>query len=162
MPASLDHIHPGTPMGANLVADGATFRVWAPNARAVHVARRLQRPRSATTRACSRATTHGHWRGFIPGVADRHRYMFYVVGDGQRGPKRDPYARELQTPFPSDCIVRTTDFPWHETGFVTPPFHDFVIYQLHVGTFFTPNLPRKAGTFLDVAAQDPVPRRRSA
>ena len=37
MPASLDHIHSGTPMGANLVEGGATFRVWAPNARAVHV-----------------------------------------------------------------------------------------------------------------------------
>jgi 1,4-alpha-glucan branching enzyme len=37
MPASLEHIHPGTPMGANLIAGGATFRVWAPHARAVHV-----------------------------------------------------------------------------------------------------------------------------
>ena len=43
---------------------------------------------------------HGHWRGFIPGVRDRDRYMFYVVGEGSEGPKRDPYARELQTPFP--------------------------------------------------------------
>ena len=81
--------------------------------------------------------------------------MFYVVGDGSEGPKRDPYARELQTPFPSECIIRKTDFPWHETGYVTPKFHDFVIYQLHVGTFFTPNLPRKAGTFLDVARKIP-------
>ena len=30
MPALLDHIHSDTPMGANLIADGATFRVWAP------------------------------------------------------------------------------------------------------------------------------------
>ncbi|PYL47748.1 MAG: hypothetical protein DMF40_07245 [Verrucomicrobia bacterium] len=37
MPASLSHISPSTPMGANLVADGATFRVWAPNASAVYV-----------------------------------------------------------------------------------------------------------------------------
>jgi 1,4-alpha-glucan branching enzyme len=37
MPASLAHVHAGTPMGANLVADGATFRVWAPKARSVHV-----------------------------------------------------------------------------------------------------------------------------
>ena len=80
----------------------------------------------------------GHWRGFIPGVRDRQRYMFYVVGEGSEGPKRDPYARELETPFPSECIIRTTDFPWHESGYVTPRFHDFVIYQLHVGTFFTP------------------------
>ena len=37
MPASLEHIDSQTPMGATLVADGATFRVWAPNASAVQV-----------------------------------------------------------------------------------------------------------------------------
>jgi 1,4-alpha-glucan branching enzyme len=50
-----------------------------------------------------------HWRGFIPGVRDRERYMFYVVGEGSEGPKRDPYARELEAPFPSECIVRKTE-----------------------------------------------------
>ena len=67
MAASLDHIHPGTPMGANLIADGATFRVWAPNARTVHVIgefnNRLRTDASLLTRDES-----GHWRGFIPGV----------------------------------------------------------------------------------------------
>ncbi|MCA9210213.1 MAG: hypothetical protein KDA55_17765, partial [Planctomycetales bacterium] len=37
MPASLAHIHADTPMGANLIANGATFRVWAPKAREVYV-----------------------------------------------------------------------------------------------------------------------------
>ena len=152
--ASLEHITPNTPMGANLVADGATFRAWAPHARSMHVIgdfnNRQRNDASLLTR-----DQHGHWRGFIPGVRDRQRYMFYVVGDGGEGPKRDPYARELQTPFPSDCIIRKTDFPWHESGYVTPRFPDFVIYQLHVGTFFTPNLPGKAGTFLDVARKIP-------
>jgi 1,4-alpha-glucan branching enzyme len=141
-------------MGANLVADGATFRVWAPKARSVHAIgdfnNRQRNDASLLTR-----DDHGHWRGFIPGVRDRDRYMFYVVGDGSEGPKRDPYARELQTPFPSDCIIREIDFPWHDTGYVTPQFHDFIIYQLHVGTFFTPNLPAKAGTFLDVTRKIP-------
>ena len=154
MPASLEHIGPHTPMGANLIADGATFRAWAPHARSVHVIgdfnNRQRNDASLLTRE-----SHGHWRGFIAGVRDRQRYMFYVVGDGSEGPKRDPYARELQTPFPSECIIRKTDFPWHESGYVTPKFDDFVIYQLHVGAFFTPNLPRKAGTFLDVARKIP-------
>jgi 1,4-alpha-glucan branching enzyme len=154
MATSLSHIHSGTPMGANLIADGATFRVWAPHARAVHVLGDFNDRRRDDASLLTR-DDHGHWRGFIAGARDRDRYIFYVVGEGSEGPKRDPYARELQTPFPSDCIIRETDFPWHASGFVTPPFHDFVIYQLHVGTFFTPNLPRKAGTFLDVARKIP-------
>lgn len=154
MPASLNHIHPGTPMGANLVADGATFRVWAPGAHSVHAIGDFN-GRHRNDAGLLNRDDHGHWLGFISGVRDRDRYMFYVVGDGSEGPKRDPYARELQTPFPSDCIIRKTDFPWHDTGYVTPAFHDFVIYQLHVGTFFAPNLPGKAGTFLDVARKLP-------
>jgi 1,4-alpha-glucan branching enzyme len=154
MPTSLDHIHAGTPMGANLITGGATFRVWAPHAHAVYVIGDFNN-RERNDASILNRDDHGHWRGFIPGVRDRQRYMFYVVGDGSEGPKRDPYARELQTPFPSDCIIRKTDFPWHETGYVTPQFHNFVIYQLHVGVFFTPSLPRKAGTFLDVVRKIP-------
>jgi 1,4-alpha-glucan branching enzyme len=141
-------------MGANLVAGGATFRVWAPNARSVHVIGDFN-GRQRTDASLLTRNTEDHWQGFIPGVRDRDRYLFYVVGAGGEGPKRDPYARELQTPFPSDCIVRQTDFPWHDTGFVTPQFHNFVLYQLHVGTFFTPNVPQKGGTFLDVARKVP-------
>ena len=37
MAASQAHITPSTPMGANLIADGATFRVWAPGALHVHL-----------------------------------------------------------------------------------------------------------------------------
>lgn len=154
MPASLEHIHADTPMGANLIADGATFRVWAPQAHAVHVIGDFNNRQRHDTSLLNR-DDHGHWRGFISGVRDRQRYMFYVVGNGSEGPKRDPYARELQLPFPSDCIIRKTDFPWHDTAYVTPQFHNFVIYQLHVGTFFTPNLPRQGGTFLDVACKIP-------
>ena len=154
MPASLDHIDPGTPMGANLIADGATFRVWAPHARSVYVLGDFN-DRQCHDACLLTRDDLGHWRGFIPGVRDRQRYMFYVVGEGSEGLKRDPYARELETPFPSECVIRKTDFPWHETGYVTPCFHELVIYQLHVGTFFTPNLPHKGGTFLDVTRKLP-------
>jgi 1,4-alpha-glucan branching enzyme len=150
MPASLAHIHPGTPMGANLVADGATFRLWAPGALAVYVTGAFNDRRRDDASLLSR-DANGHWRGFISGVRDRDRYLYHIVGTGSEGPKRDPYARELEVPFPGECIVRSSDFPWHETGYVTPRFHDFVIYQLHVGAFHAPRLPRQGGTFLDVA-----------
>jgi 1,4-alpha-glucan branching enzyme len=141
-------------MGATLLADGATFRAWAPHAKSVHVIGDF----NAWTRNDASLLTrddNGHWRGFVSGVRDRHRYMFYVVGEGSEGPKRDPYARELETPFPAACIVRKADFPWHECGYRTPRFEDFLIYQLHVGTFFAPKLPQKGGTFLDVARKIP-------
>lgn len=154
MPASLAHIELTTPMGANLCADGATFRVWAPHARAVYAVGDFNQW-ARNDDSLLTVDGNGHWRGFVPGARDRDRYMFHVVGEGSEGPKRDPFARELQTPFPSECVIRHPDFPWHDTGFRTPAFRDFVIYQLHVGTFFTPNLPRKGGTFLDVARKLP-------
>ncbi|MBP8117682.1 MAG: 1,4-alpha-glucan branching protein, partial [Nitrospira sp.] len=154
MPASLTHIHSDTPMGANLIAGGATFRCWAPHAKAVYVVGDFNQQVRSEASLLTR-DAQGHWRGFIPGVKNRQRYMFYVVGEGSAGLKRDPYARELEAPFPSQCIIRHPDFPWHECGYVVPRFHEIVIYQLHVGTFFTPNLPRKGGTFLDVARKLP-------
>lgn len=152
MPAALDHISDETPMGANLIGEGAAFRVWAPHAHRVHACVNGVAPDESNLLTPSE---QGHWRGFLPGVRDRDRYKFFVEGDGSAGSKRDPFARELDTPFPGDCVIRSSDFPWHDTGFATPRFENFVIYQLHVGVFFTPNLPQKAGTFLDVATKIP-------
>lgn len=154
MPASQLGISSTTPMGANLVAGGATFRVWAPNARAVYVLGDFN-DHQVREDGLLVADGKGHWLGFIPDVEDRQRYIFHVVGTGSEGRKRDPYARELETPFPSECVVRRPDFPWHDTGYTRPRFNDVVIYQLHVGTFYTPRLPAKGGTFLDVAAKLP-------
>ena len=148
----MDGITDQTSMGANLVDGGATFRVWAPHAHRVHACVNGTPPSDENLLT---PNDRGHWRGFLPGVHDRDHYKFFVVGDGGSGPKRDPLARELDSPFPGECLIRRPDFPWHETGFVTPQFHNFVIYQLHVGVFFTPNLPDKAGTFLDVARKIP-------
>ena len=154
MPASLDHIHAGTPMGATLIAGGATFRVWAPNARAVYVTGDFSARARGEDCLLSKGAD-GHWFGFIPGVHDRQRYMYWVVGEDGEGPKRDPYARELEHPFPASCVIRASDFPWHETGYRPPAFHEYVIYQLHVGTFYAPSLPTRGGSFLDVATRIP-------
>ncbi len=95
----------------------------------------------------------GNWAGFAPGARDGSEYLFYVVGVGGEGFKRDPYARELTTdpPFPScNCIIRDPGtFLWHDAQFRTPDFHNFVIYQLHVGTFSIPSRKINGG-FLDV------------
>src|SRR5690349_11691047 len=100
MPASLDFISAATPMGATLTGTGATFRVWAPAAREVYVTGDFNNNQRNEDSLLTQ-DEQGHWKGFMPGVKDRDRYMYYVVGEGSEGPKRDPYARELESPFPA-------------------------------------------------------------
>ena len=61
MPASLAHVHLNTPMGANLIADGATFRVWAPKARSVHVIGDFNHHQRTDAGMLTR-DDRGHWR----------------------------------------------------------------------------------------------------
>jgi 1,4-alpha-glucan branching enzyme len=140
-------------MGATLVGGGATFRVWAPNATAVHVRGSFNGFAIRENARLIEEDHAGYWHGFIDGVTDGSIYKYWITGPAGAGWKRDPYARELLEPN-WDCIVRQSDFPWHDTGYRTPAFHDFVIYQLHVGAFNTPRFP-KTGTFLDVVDKIP-------
>ena len=157
-----------TPMGATLVSDqglaggGATFRVWAPRATAVYlngvfggVSRSGQTPDLLLAK-----DANGYWSGFLPEAADGDTSIYYVVGAGSSGIKRDPYARELANdptaPFPiCNAIVRSAKaYPWHDAAFRTPDFADMVVYQLHIGTY-APSAPGRASTFLDVLEKVP-------
>lgn len=153
MPASLDHCDDFTPMGANLVADGATFRVWAPNAKSVHVRGTFNNHEVRDTAALVKGG-NGHWQGFISGVQDRDTYKYFIDGPDGPGHKRDPYARELGGA-EWNAVVRSVAFPWHDTGFRTPEFSNFLIYQLHVGAFVIAPGAAYAGTFLDVMDRIP-------
>ena len=150
------NILPTTPMGANLIGGGATFRAWAPRATAVYVNGTFGgTPMTGQTNALLMAKdANGYWTGFIPNARDGDLYHFWVVGASPvSGYKRDPYAREMATdnPFPTcSCVIRSgTAYPWHDSAFVTPDFSNMIIYQLHVGTY-APSSPGAASTFLDV------------
>jgi 1,4-alpha-glucan branching enzyme len=161
VPLSQDHISPQTPMGANLVAGGATFRAWAPGARRMHLRHKAGDGWKADDSNLLVRDGNGVWGGFLPGVKDGDPYRFHVVGEGSTGLKRDPYARELGPGFPHcDCIVRDPkSYPWHDHGFRPPAFNDLIVYQFHIGTFYAVDdagrdarLDR-AGKFLDVLAR---------
>lgn len=162
---TLAHIDNFTPMGGNLLADatGATFRVWAPAAREVRLLwdyTRTDKGWENRKTANLQVSADGVWAGFVPDLKYGDRYMFYVVGPvgGSEGLKRDPHARELTAePGWPNChclLVDPAAFPWHDTGYRTPPFHELVIYQLHIGVWFIP-AGRNNGTFLDVAGKLP-------
>ena len=163
-----------TPMGATLLRDGATFRTWAPTARDVHVA--LGKDGDQDLSSFSPSATNrlipmgdGTWGGFVPGARDGDAYLFWIRGpvDGSRGFKRDPYARELAaTPaFPDcPCLIRdSASYPWHDAGWRPPAFHELVVYQLHVGVFWSTDAQGRDqrahyGRFLDVVQRIPYLR----
>jgi 1,4-alpha-glucan branching enzyme len=71
MAASQTHVASTTRMGANLVGGGATFRVWAPAARAVFVngrfagVDRFSKDRDDSLQLVNDG--NGFWAGFLPG-----------------------------------------------------------------------------------------------
>lgn len=172
MPTSQKHISATTPMGANLIDGGATFRVWAPSAKRVYVA--LNGAQGYVPKAedeLLRDPNSGHWTGFISNISDGAKYRFYVVGEpghygdnglGQEvngeGLKRDPWARELEFDgWPNvDCILREADsYPWHDADYKPLKFHELVVYQLHIGVFYardvqgSDNRQNRVAKFLD-------------
>ena len=160
-----------TPMGANLVPGGATFRVWAPQALEMHLrlARSGQAIKAADSFVPSAATklhfhSNGHWTGFVPGVREGDHYRFQVVGGAPQSLVRDPYARELEFhDWPDvDCIIRSPNsYHWHDNGFRTPWFHEAIIYQLHFGTWHANDNQQRdvrhqrVATFLDAVERIP-------
>ena len=146
-----EHISDNTPMGANLIADGATFRVWAPGAERVYVIGEFTHW-APDERWLLQGGGNKHWTGFLPGAEDGTLYKFWIRGKGSAGPKRDPYARELENKWPDPaCIIRAANtYPWQDWTWRTPAFNDLVIYQVHVGTFYGPDRAHRVAKFLDV------------
>jgi 1,4-alpha-glucan branching enzyme len=143
-------------MGANLTEWGATFRVWAPAAEALSVRGSFN---NWSDHPLDRSEI-GYWSGSIAGVREGDQYKLFVKGLGSTGWKRDAYARALtrEPAFPNcNCILtQPRSFPWHDKAFRPPAFSDLIIYQLHVGTYWSADRrggDRRAdrpGRFLDL------------
>jgi len=173
MPVSMQGITRATPMGATLLPGGASFRTWAPSARAVHLVAGEAELRAAAAPgwrpdAASGlvALGDGSWGGFAPGLGEGTPYLFWIRGPegGSEGLKRDPHARELglDPPFPDcPCLLRDPGtYRWRSAGWQPPAFRDLVIYQLHIGVFWAVDgqgrdRRRDYGRFLDVAERIP-------
>jgi len=156
---SQQQISPRTPIGATLQAGGATFKVWAPAAKAVYLHGVFGQDEydQLTDDRLLQKDERGYWTGFQEGAKDGGHYRFWVAGEGSSGYKRDACARELDPDGFPNCFSILRDgegFPWHDQDFVTPDFSDMVIYQLHIGTYAI-NQAGVASTFLDVALKIP-------
>jgi 1,4-alpha-glucan branching enzyme len=136
MPADQTRVGPHTPMGANLVAGGCTFRAWAPRATAVYVSGSFNNWTKDDETCRLERDDNGYWAGFVSDVGEGAEYKFYVVGPGSRGYKRDPYAREIAPPLWNCVVSAPSAFPWHDAGFHPPAHEELIIYQFHIGVFY--------------------------
>lgn len=154
------------PLGAHLTANGtgATFKTWAPEAREVWVRWKYTQDENKhwfhQKKVKLQRQEDGTWGGFIPGLREGERYMFYVVGPegGTQGLKRDPYARDLtDNPAWPNCQCLLCDpnlFSWHDADYVAPYYHELIIYQFHIGTWYIPD-KNDNGSFLAVMEKLP-------
>ena len=128
--------------GATLTHDGVTFSVWAPLAEVITVV--VATGASAGEYALAPTGERGTWEMEVPGVRAGDRYGYRVNG-GE--PRPDPISRSQPDGVHGlSAVVDPEAFVWRDERWQGHSLSDFVIYELHVGTF-TPE-----GTF-DAAAE---------
>lgn len=119
------------PFGAEILADGRVrFRLWAPSAERVELCLRDAEPDTALTMV---AEADGWW-GLVTTQARPWSLYAYRVNDQLHVP--DPASRYQ----PNDVhgasqVVDPTSFDWGDADWQGRPWHEAVIYELHVGTF---------------------------
>jgi maltooligosyltrehalose trehalohydrolase len=92
----------------------------------------------------------GYWEAFVPGAAEGLRYMF-VLDDGPARP--DPASRyQPQGVHGPSEVLDLTAYPWADHDWKGLPLEEFIVYELHVGTF------SPEGTFEGVLRQLPYLR----
>lgn len=139
--------HPG--MGAIVHPKGVAFRVWAPHADAVSVIGTFN-GWEAGKHPLTRENPEGYWYADVPAAKAGDEYRFHLTTPYGEFKRIDPYAREV-TNSVGNAVVHDPAFDWGEEFYKTPPWNEWVIYELHVGTFndTDPDTDRP-GTFADI------------
>ncbi|MDQ3064877.1 MAG: alpha-amylase family glycosyl hydrolase [bacterium] len=128
-------------IGAILDKDGASFRVWAPFATGVSVTGTFNN----WDKTGLESENDGYWFGFVAGAQAGQEYKYVIHTDNGELFKNDPRSLQLTTTAGNSVLTDTT-FDWEGDDFAAPPQHKTVIYELHIGTFFRPDLSVQ-GTF---------------
>ncbi|MFN4259620.1 MAG: malto-oligosyltrehalose trehalohydrolase [Gemmataceae bacterium] len=105
-----------------------SFRVWAPKVQQVEV--RLIAPRVRLEPLT--ATANGYFEGIIDDVPPGSRYFFRLDGGKERP---DPASRYQPEGVHGPSEVFDPRFDWHDDAWFGLSLPDYVIYELHVGTF---------------------------
>jgi maltooligosyltrehalose trehalohydrolase len=131
----------GLGLGARLLEDGrCEFRVWAPDRTRVEVHITAPEDRRVELRKAG----GGYHEGLVENCGEGTRYLYVLDGGNERP---DPASRFQPDGVHAPSAVVGRDFEWHDQGWTGLPLEDYVVYELHVGTF-TPE-----GTFDAIIAR---------
>jgi maltooligosyltrehalose trehalohydrolase len=136
------------PVGAELTAEGAHFRVWAPRRERVEVVLEGV-PRGAAAAHALVREDGGYFAGLAPGAAAGARYRFRLDGEPSLYP--DPASRfQPEGPHGPSEVVDPSAYRWRDQGWPGVRREGHVIYEVHVGTL------TREGTW--AAASEELPR----
>ena len=137
-------------MGAVPHDRGTGFRVWAPHADSVGVEGSFNAWDAASNPM--EAEDDGYWYADIAGAKHGDEYRFVIHNGEQELHRIDPYARQVTNSVGNAVIHDHRLFDWKGDDFRLPGYHQLVLYEAHVGTFFdTPG--DEPGTFALAAAK---------
>jgi malto-oligosyltrehalose trehalohydrolase len=133
------------PFGARVDADGVTFRLWAPGASRVELG--LDDDRGSTRwHGLSRAEA-GWYEATMSEARAGTRYRYRIDGDLVIP---DPASRwNPGDVHGASAVVDAASFDWHDGPWRGRPWHEAVVYELHVGTFSPQGTFRGVGERLD-------------
>jgi 1,4-alpha-glucan branching enzyme len=123
---------PATTPGMGAIAhDGGTaFRVWAPNAEAVHVTGSFNDWSEDAAPLAQEG--NGTWSVDLADARPGDEYRFLIRNGDQRLSRIDPYARAVTNSVGNAIITAAEPL---DDGFEGPPWNRLVIYEMHIGTF---------------------------
>jgi maltooligosyltrehalose trehalohydrolase len=115
------------PIGAEVIAGGVDFRVWAPRRRSVHVV--IGDDEHALERE-----SDGYFRGFVASARAGTLYRFRLEGERESYP--DPASRfQPAGPHGPSMVVDPASYRWRTESWRDATLNNAAIYEMHVGTF---------------------------
>jgi len=120
--------HHKLPFGTELTADGVRFRLWAPRAHKVELL--LEAP---AIPALPMVAEPDGWFSLTTGKAGAgSRYRYSVDG----APYPDPASRyQPDSVHGASEVIDPAAYEWRDAGWNGRPWHELVIYELHLGAF---------------------------
>ncbi|MFC1893046.1 malto-oligosyltrehalose trehalohydrolase [Chloroflexota bacterium] len=116
-------------LGATYLGNGrCRFVVWAPFAQTMEVHILSPRERVVPLERYDR----GYHQAHIEDVAPGSRYLYRLDGKKERS---DPASRSQPDGVHGPSAVIDSHFPWDDENWSGLPLQDYIVYELHVGTF---------------------------